>query len=291
MAISSADIMKLRNSTGAGMMDCKGALDEAGGDMEKAVEILRKKGILKAAKRADKVASEGMVVGVVSADNKFGAVVEVNSETDFVSKSDDFASFVTLVAEAVLKSNPADVSALNSVALSNGKTVSETVGELTSKIGEKIGVRRFVRYESTTGSVYSYLHGTKIAVLVEIEGGDKELGSDITMQIAASSPKALDRSGVDATLVEKERDVYAAQLRAQGKPENIIENILKGKLDKFYGEVCLLEQPFIKNEDLTITKLLAAKNAKIVRYTRLELGEGIEKIEKNFAEEVAEQIK
>lgn len=289
MTITAGDIMKLRSSTGAGMMDCKGALEEAEGDMDKAAELLRKKGIVKAAKRADKVAAEGKVVSFVSADNKVGALVEVNSETDFVAKSDDFSAFVSDIAQAIAEKNPADAGALNNIMLSSGKTVADAVSELTIKIGEKISVRRFVRYES--GLVVSYLHGAKIGILVELEGGDKELGMDVAMQIAAANPKSVDRDGVDATLIEKEREIFGDQLRQQGKPENIIENILKGKMDKFYGEVCLLEQPFIKNEDVTIKQLVEQKGAKINRFTRYELGEGIEKVEKDFAAEVAEQMK
>ena len=288
MTITAGDIMKLRASTGAGMMDCKGALEEAGGDMDKAAEILRKKGIVKAAKRADKIAAEGKIAAFVSPDNKFGAVVEVNSETDFVAKSDDFSNFANAVAEAIAQNNPADIEALNSVTLSTGKTVTDAISELTVKIGEKISVRRFTRYES--GVVVAYLHGAKIGVLVEMEGGDAALGNDVAMQIAAANPKSVDRDGVDATLVEKEKEIYAEQLRQQGKPENIIENILKGKMDKFYGEVCLLEQPFIKNEEMTIKQLADQKGAKILAFTRYELGEGIEKKEKDFAAEVAEQM-
>lgn len=289
MTITASDIMKLRTATGAGMMDCKNALEEVGGDMEKAAEVLRKKGIVKAAKRADKVAAEGKVVSFVSADNKQGVLVEVNSETDFVAKSDDFVSFTNMIAEAVANNNPSDVEALSSVVLSNGKTVADTVSDLTVKIGEKISVRRFVRYDS--GLVVSYLHGSKIGVLVELQGGDVALGNDVAMQIAAANPKSVDRDGVDSTLIEKEREIYAEQLRQQGKPENIIENILKGKMDKFYGEVCLLEQPFIKNEEITIKQLVDQKGAQIIRFSRFELGEGIEKQEKDFAAEVAEQIK
>jgi len=288
MTITASDIMKLRTVTGAGMMDCKSALEEADGDMDKAAEILRKKGVIKAAKRADKIAAEGKIVSFVSSDNNFGALVEVNSETDFVAKSEDFVSFANEVAEAIAKNNPVDLNALNEVTLANGKTVSNTLSELTIKIGEKISIRRFVRYDN--GLVVSYLHGTKIGVLVEMEGGDVALGVDIAMQIAAANPKSIDRAGVDASLVEKEKEIYVAQLRQQGKPENIIENILKGKMDKFYGEVCLLEQPFIKNEDITIQQLIDTKGAKIKRFTRYELGEGIEKVEKDFAAEVAEQM-
>jgi elongation factor Ts len=291
MGVSASDVMKLRNMTGAGMMDSKNALEEAGGDMDKAAELLRKKGIIKAAKRADKVASEGLVTGFVSADGKTGALVEVNCETDFVGKSDDFVAFAKSVAQAVADTNPADLDALQNASLSTGGTVGETANNLTLKIGEKISVRRFTRYTATDGQIYSYLHGTKIGVLLEMTGGDKELGTDVAMHIAASNPKSLDRSGVDAGLIASERDVYAAQLKAQGKPENIIENILKGKMDKFYSEVTLLEQAFIKNEDVKVGDLVKNKGAAIARFVRYELGEGIEKVTKDFAAEVAEQLK
>lgn len=291
MTISAADIMKLRNQTGAGMMDCKNALEEAGGDMEKAADLLRKKGIVKAAKRADKVAADGKIVVKVSPDNKSGVVVEVNSETDFVAKSDDFIAFANDVAEAVLANNPTDVVALNEAKLSSGKTVAEVVSDLTLKIGEKIGVRRFAKFESADGVVVAYLHGTKIGTLVEISGNDVELANEVAMHVAAANPKYVTRDQVDSSDVEKEKEVYVEQLKAQGKPANIIENIVKGKLDKYYSEICLVEQSFIKDEDKTVKQLVEAKGSQVRRFARFELGEGIEKVVKDFAQEVAEQIK
>ncbi|OGH80959.1 MAG: translation elongation factor Ts [Candidatus Magasanikbacteria bacterium RIFCSPLOWO2_02_FULL_44_11] len=290
MAISAADISKLRASTGAGMLDCKNALEEAGGDMEKAAEILRKKGIVKAAKRADKVASEGRVVTKVSADDKVGALVELNCETDFVGRSDDFNKLAEMVAEVVVKKAPADLAALNAISLEDGKTIEATIHDLTLKIGEKISLRRFARFESA-GLVASYMHGTKIGVLVDLTGGTKELGVDVAMHAAASNPKYLNRAAVPSEAIAKEKEIFAEQLRAQGKPANIIENILKGKIDKYYGEVCLVEQPFIKNEELTVQKLLDQGKATLNRFVRFELGEGIEKASKDFASEVAEQLK
>ena len=288
MTITSADIVKLRNATGAGMMDCKNALEEAGGDQEKAADLLRKKGILKTAKRADKVAADGKVVVVVHSDQKSGAIAEVNSETDFVAKSDDFIKFSKDVVDAILANNPADLKALEKVKLSSGKTVSETVSELTLKIGEKIGVRRFARF-STDGLLAMYLHGAKIGVLVEVDCKDHGLALEIAMHIAATNPKYLSRDQVDQAEVAKEKAIYAEQLK--GKPANIMENILKGKLEKFYGEICLLEQPFIKDEDTTVGKLAEKAGCKIKRFVRYELGEGIEKVTKDFATEVAEQLK
>lgn len=290
MTISASDIMKLRQTTGAGMMDCKSALEEAGGDMEKAAEILRKKGVVKAAKRADKVAAEGRIAGYVHNDEKQAVLVEVNCETDFVGKSDDFVNFSKAVAEAVLVNNPSDVAALMTVKLPSGQTVEEAMHEVTLKSGEKVSIRRFVRYE-TADRVVAYFHGTRIGVLVEMKGADAELAIDVAMHVAAANPKYLKREEVPSDEIDKEKEIYAEQLRAQGKPANIIENILKGKVDKYYGEICLLEQAFIKDEEKTVGKLVEGKGASIARFARLELGEGIEKVEKNFADEVAEQLK
>jgi elongation factor Ts len=291
MTISAADVMKLRNSTGAGMMDCKSALEEAAGDFDKAADLLRKKGIVKAAKRADKVAADGKIVAVVNADQKAGALAEVNSETDFVAKSDEFIKFSKDVVDAIESAKPADLKALDSVKLPSGKTVSETVSELTLKIGEKIGVRRFVRYEAKGGIVAMYLHGTKIGVLVELTGNDRALALDIAMHIAAANPRYLNRDQVDPAVVAAEKSVYEEQLKNQKKPANIIENIVKGKLDKFYSEICLTEQAYIKDEEKTIKQMTEKAGASIVRFARFELGEGLEKNTKDFATEVAEQLK
>lgn len=289
MAISAAEISKLRAQTGAGMLDCKNALEEAGGDMDQAAELLRKKGIVKAAKRADKIAAEGRVVSAINAEQKVGALVEVNCETDFVASSDDFVKLAQALAETVVKNAPADMDALLKSTLDNGLTVEASVTGLTLKIGEKVSVRRFERYEST-GLVASYLHGTKIGVLVDLTAGTNEIGSDVALHIAAANPRYATRDQVPSDEINKEKEIYAEQLRAQGKPENIIENILKGKVDKFYGEICLVEQPFIKNEDVTVEKLLADAGAKVTRFVRYELGEGIEKSSKDFASEVAAQL-
>lgn len=267
-------------------MDCKKALEEANGDMDVAADILRKKGITKAAKRADKVASEGLVYGLST--GKVGALVEVNSETDFVSNGEDFINFTKAVTQAVADNNVNSVEELASVKLSSGQTVSETLNALTLKLGEKMNIRRIARFEGDLISVY--LHGTKIGVMVALSGGDAALGTEIAMHIAAANPKYLTRSEVPTEILDKEKEIYAEQLRQQGKPDNIIENILKGKMDKFYGEICLPEQPFIKDEEKTIQKLLTEKGAEVKKFVRYELGEGIEKVAKNFADEVAEQM-
>ncbi|MDO8625934.1 MAG: translation elongation factor Ts [Candidatus Magasanikbacteria bacterium] len=291
MPISSGDIMKLRAQTGAGMMDCKNALEEAGGDMDKAGEILRKKGIVKAAKRADKIAAEGLIVIAKSPDLKAAVLVEVNSETDFVGASPDFKALAEAIAEAALENKAESVEAALGAKLASGKTVSEAMSEMSLKVGEKIGVRRAVLVTASSGIVASYIHGTKIGVLVELEGGAADFGADVAMHVAASNPKYLNREGADQTDINKEKEIYAEQLRAQKKPENIIENIVKGKIDKYFGEVCLLEQPFIKDEETTVGKLAEKNSAKIIRFIRMELGEGIEKKQTDFAAEVKAQLK
>lgn len=292
MAVSATDVMKLRASTGAGMMDCKNALEEAGGDLGKASELLRKKGIVKAAKRADKVAADGHVIGLVNTDESAGAIIEVNCETDFVAKSDDFIKFAKTMGAIVLDNNPVDLEALNSQAMPSGQTVAEEIGELTLKIGEKISVRRFTRYAAAVGSkVYVYLHGTKIGTMVELSGGNATIGVDVAMHAAASNPKYLSRTEVAVEDIAKEKEVYAEQLKAANKPANIIENILKGKMEKYYGEICLLEQPFIKDEEKKVEVYVKTAGATIKRFVRYELGEGIEKKIMDFAAEVAEQLK
>ncbi len=290
MTITAADIAKLRAATGAGMMDCKAAMEEAQGDMEKASDILRKKGIVKAAKRADKVAAEGVIAGFVSADAKVGALVELNCETDFVSGGADFAAFANSLAKLVVETSPADEAALDAATLPSGETVATAVANLGLTVGEKVSIRRFARYDSA-GLVSVYLHGKKIGIMVDLTAGDAALGADVAMHIAATNPKCIDRTAIDPALVAREKDIYVDQLKQQGKPENMIENIVKGKMEKYFAEVCLVEQPFIKNEEVKVEKLLSDKNATVSRFVRFELGEGMEKIVKDFAAEVAEQLK
>lgn len=290
MTITPALITQLRTATGAGMMDCKNALEEAKGDIEAAADILRKKGIVKAAKRADKIAAEGVVAGFLSADKKVGALAEVNSETDFVSGSADFMAFANAVAKVIVEQNPADLSALNALALKDGMTVAETLSNFTLKVGEKIGVRRFVRFAPAAGAVALYLHNNKIGVLVEANAGADEALSGIAMHAAAMNPKYLSRAEVSPEDINKEKEVYAVQLAAAGKPPAMIENILKGKIEKYYGEITLLEQPFIKDEDKKVGDYAKAHNAVITRFARYELGEGIVKPKTDFAAEVAEQL-
>ncbi len=290
MAITASMVKDLRTKTGAGMMDCKKALVEAEGDLEKAVDILREKGLSQAAKKASRVAAEGAVVAAISADGKVGTVVEVNCETDFVGNNEDFRALAGAIAQQILATNPADVDALLASEM-NGKSIKDQVTEAVAKIGENISVRRFVRYESAEGTVHSYIHGGgKIGVLVEMKGGDAELGKDIAMQVAAANPSYLNRTEVPQTEIEHEKEVLAAEARNEGKPEAIIEKMVLGRVNKYYKEVCLVDQEFIKDGDLTVAKLLKSKSADVVRFARFQLGEGIEKKQDDLAAEVAKQL-
>ena len=292
--ISAAMVKELREKTGAGMMDCKKVLTEANGDMEKAAELLREKGIAKAAKKSDRIAAEGLVLGYVSEDKKVGAVVEVNSETDFVAQNAEFRSFVEEIAKQVALKNPNRVEdLLEQDSITNpGKKVSEVLIEKVSKIGEKLSIRRFTRFETTDGLIEKYIHGNgKIAVLVNTKNADDELAKDICMQIAAAKPEFLNREAVPQDRLDKEMEILKAQAMNEGKPEAIAEKIVQGRINKFYSEICLVEQPFVKDPDTKIQDLLKSKNAEIVEFARIETGEGIEKKEENFAEEVMKQIK
>ena len=295
MATITAGMVKdLREKTGAGMMDCKKVLTEADGDMEKAIELLRERGIAKAAKKSDRIAAEGLVLGYVSEDQKSGAVVEVNSETDFVAQNAEFRSFVEAVAKQVVLKNPADVEALleQESIEEAGKKVSEVLIDKTAKIGEKLSIRRFTRFETTDGLIEKYIHGDgKIAVLVNLKGGDSNLAKDICMQIAAARPEYLNREAVPQERLDKEMEILKVQAMNEGKPEAIAEKIVQGRVGKFYSEICLVEQEFVKNPDIKVSELLKQNNSEVVEFARLEKGEGIEKKEENFAEEVMKQIK
>ena len=264
MAITAAMVKELRERTGAGMMDCKKALAETDGDMKAAIDYLREKGIAKAEKKAGRIAAEGAVTAYLSADAKAGAIVEINSET-----------------------NPVDLDALNASTL-DGKEVAALITEATATIGEKISLRRFARYEGA-GRVATYIHmGGKIGVLVELSGGDEQLGKDIAMQIAAAAPIAVDRSGVTADDIEHEKEVLRKQALEEGKPEKIVEKMVEGRINKFYEEVCLLEQKFVKDPEQKVSAVLGSVGVK--RFTRFQLGEGIEKKQEDFAAEVAAQM-
>ncbi len=284
-------VKELREKTGAGMMDCKKVLTETDGDMEKAAELLRERGIAKAAKKSGRIAAEGLVASYVAADRKVGAIVEVNAETDFVAKNDEFKSFVNDIAKIVAEENPADVEALLEVKyLGTEKTVRETLTEKIATIGENMSIRRFSRFEST-GLVESYIHGEgKIAVLVDFAKGDEEVAKDVCMQVAAARPEYLCEAEVPAEAVEKEMEILKAQAMNEGKPAEIAEKMVKGRIGKFYAEICLVNQEFVKNPDMKVSELLKSKGAEIVRFARFEKGEGLEKKEENFAEEVMKQL-
>ncbi len=289
-----AELVKdLREKTGAGMMDCKKVLTETNGDMEKAIELLRERGIAKAAKKSDRIAAEGLVYAYVTSNKKVGTLVEVNSETDFVAKNEDFRTFVADVAEQIATKNPADVAELlsqESIKVA-GKTVQEVLTDKIATIGENMSVRRFVRLESN-GLIESYIHGDgKIGVLVDLAKGESDLAKDVCMQVAAARPEYLNREEVPEEKVQKEMEILKAQAMNEGKPAEIAEKMVKGRIGKFYGEICLLEQPFVKNPDIKVEDLVKSKNAEIVRFARFEKGEGLEKREENFAEEVMKQIK
>ena len=288
MAVTAAMVKDLREKTGAGMMDCKKALAETDGDMQKAIDYLREKGIAKAAKKSGRIAAEGAVAAYVSKDEKIGVVVEVNCETDFAAKNEQFRALEKQIAETIAEKDPKDLDALNEIKV-GGKKISDLVTEATATIGEKISIRRFTRY-TTEGRIASYIHlGGKIGVLVDLTGGTVELGKDVAMQIAASNPIAVDRSDVPTEELEHEKEVLRKQALEEGKPEKIIERMVEGRINKFYKEVCLVEQVFVKDPEKAVKDVLG--KTKVNRFVRYQLGEGIEKKQEDFAAEVAAQIK
>ncbi len=292
MAITAAQVMELRKKTDAGMMECKKVLTETDGDMEKAIELLRERGITKAAKKADRIAAEGVVTAYISEDGKTGAVVEVNAETDFVAQNAEFREFAEDVAKQIVINNPKDVEELlGQLALSDtSKTVKDVLTEKIAKIGENLSVRRFARFTSE-GIVSKYIHGDgKIGVLISMENADEVLAKDICMQIAAAKPEFINRDNVPAERLNKEMEILKVQAMNEGKPEAIAEKIVQGRLGKFYEEICLVDQAFVKNPDMKIKDLLASKKASVLEFVRFEKGEGIEKKEENFAEEVQKQL-
>jgi elongation factor Ts len=294
MAISAAQVKELRERTGSGMMECKKALVEANGDMDAAAEALRKAGMAKADKKAGRVAAEGLVVIEISDDNNTAAMVEVNCETDFVAKKEDFQEFATAIARRVLADDPADIDTLLGMPLHDGDATSieEARKALIATIGENITVRRFTRVESK-GQLASYRHGVRIGVLVDVEGGNAGLGKDLAMHIAAHDPRpvCVSEDQVPEEMLAAEREIFTAQARESGKPDNIIEKMIEGRIRKFLGEITLLGQSFVKDPDQTVSKLLQAANATVLRFERMELGEGIEKKSENFADEVMAQVK
>ena len=289
--ISAGLVKELREKTGAGMMDCKKVLTETDGDMEKAAELLRERGIAKAAKKSGRIAAEGLVTVYISDDKKVGSIIEVNAETDFVSKNEEFKEFVNVVAKVVAESNPADVdSLLNTKYIGSDKTVGEVLTDKIATIGEHMSIRRFARYESA-GLVEGYIHGDgRIAVLVDFDGGDSELAKDVCMQITAANPEYLSREEVPEERTQKEMEILKAQAMNEGKPAEIAEKMVQGRIGKFYSEICLVDQVFVKDSNVKVGDLIKSKGAKLNRFVRFEKGEGIEKAEENFAEEVMKQL-
>ena len=294
MTVTAESVRQLRERTGAGMMECKRALVETNGDLDAAAELMRKQGLAKADKKASRVAAEGVIATAVSADGKTAVMVEVNCETDFVARGDDFTGFAAAVAAAALAGNPADVEALLALTGTAGQAIDELRRVLIAKIGENISVRRFVRVESA-GSLGSYLHGTRIGTLVAIEGGDAALARDLAMHVAASSPRYLSAAQVPAEDVAKERSIRIEMSqndeKNKGKPEAVLVKIVEGGLNKWFNEITLMGQPFVKDDKLSIEKLLAAASAKVTRFERLEVGAGIEKKQEDFVAEVMAQAK
>ena len=290
--ITASQVKELREKTCAGMMDCKKVLAETNGDEEKAIELLRERGIAKAAKKSDRIAAEGLVETYITPDGKAGVAVEVNAETDFVAKNEEFRTFVKEVAKQIAETNPANVEELlaQKSIVDGSKTVQEVLTDKIAKIGENMSIRRFERYE-TDNMIESYIHGDgKIAVLVEVKGNDSTFAKDVCLQIAAAKPEYLARENVPEERVQKEMEILKAQAMNEGKPAEIAEKMVQGRIGKFYGEICLVEQEFVKAPDVKVGDLAKQKGCEIVRFARLEKGEGLQKKEENFAEEVAKQI-
>jgi elongation factor Ts len=289
--ITAALVKELRERTGAGMMDCKKALHEAQGNIEAAVEALRKSGLAKADKKAGRIAAEGLIMIRQANEGKAVAMVEVNCETDFVSKRDDFDDFATAIADLVLREDPRDLDTLLAMPLEGDKSVDYVRRELVAKIGENINVRRFVRYATREGILGNYLHGKRIGVVVELRGGDEQLAKDIAMHVAASKPICIREDQVPAELLAKEREIYAAQAASSGKPASIIAKMVEGRLRKYVAEVTLLGQAFVKDPEQSVETLLKSAQASVIAFQRYELGEGIEKKTESFAEEVMAQVR
>jgi elongation factor Ts len=291
MSITAAMVKELRERTGSGMMECKKALTEANGDMELAIENMRKSGLAKADKKSGRTAAEGVIGIKVSDDAKIAVMVDVNCETDFVAKGEDFVNFVNNVTAALLTSDVGTDEQLQSMKLADGSMVDEVRRSLIAKLGENITIRRFVKYHTEQGGTASYLHGSKIGVIVELAKADSELGKDIAMHIAASKPECVSEDQVPAELIEKEKEIFSAQAAESGKPAEIIEKMIGGRISKFLAEITLLGQPFVKDDKTTVGKLVASKGNSVIRFARFEVGEGIEKKEENFAEEVMAQVR
>ena len=291
MSISAALVMQLRERTGAGMMECKKFLIATNGDIELAISEMRKAGQAKADKKADRIAAEGVIVALRSADGRTAVMLEINSETDFVARDENFTNFANKVAETALKGSAEDVAALaNETLVGTSTTVEQARQELVAKIGENIKLRRMVRM-SCDGVIGHYLHGSRIGVMVSLKNGDEVLAKDIAMHVAASRPMVINRDQVPADAIENERDIFTAQARESGKPQDIIDKMIEGRINKFIDEVSLLGQPFVKDPNKKVSQLLKENNAEVLSFIRYEVGEGIEKKEDNFVEEVMAQVR
>lgn len=289
MAITASLVKELRERTGAGMMECKKALVETDGDIEAAAELMRKSGAAKADKKAGRVAADGAIKALVSEDGKTAVIVEINSETDFVAKDENFQAFSDQVATAIMENRPGSVEEVSAMTLPSGQTVEEARQALIAKVGENIQVRRF-ELVSTEGGIASYLHGSRIGVLVD-STATAEMSRDVAMHIAAVNPQYVDQDSVPAEFIEKEKGILIAQAESSGKPAEIIEKMIQGRLNKLLAEVTLVGQPFVKDPDQTVGKLLSSAGASISGFIRFEVGEGIEKKTEDFAAEVAAQLK
>ncbi len=292
MAITAALVKELRDRTGSGMMECKKALVASNGDVEVAIDEMRKSGLAKADKKSDRIAAEGVVAIEISADGKQAVMLEINSETDFVAKADDFTAFVDNVTKAVLAAQPADLDALMALTLNDaGDTIEAVRQTLVAKIGENIKIRRFALMATEAGVIGSYRHGDRIGTMVRLSGGDLALAKDLAMHVAANRPQAISAAELPAELLEKERDIVATQAKESGKPDAIVEKMVEGRMSKFVNEISLMGQPFVKDPDVTVEKLVKQASATVEAFECFEVGEGIEKAVDNFAEEVMAQVK
>lgn len=291
-AVTAAQVKELRERTGAGMMECKKALEATGGDMQTAIEELRKSGRAKADKKASRIAAEGVVIIKSTSDGKQSVMVEINSETDFVARDENFLAFADAVARTALAAKVQDIQALSKLPIDGhaGMTVDEARQALIAKVGENVNIRRIILTNITAATVGTYLHGNRIGVLVELDTDNQDLAKDVAMHIAASKPMVIAPEDVSADIVAKEKEIYMAQAAGSGKPQEIIEKMVNGKLKKFLDEISLLGQPFVKDPDVMVSNLLGKNRAKVIAFTRFEVGEGIEKEEENFVEAVMAQV-
>lgn len=287
--ISAALVKELRERTGAGMMECKKALEASKGDIELAIEELRKSGIAKAGKKAGRIAAEGAIIIAASDDNKHAVMVEINSETDFVARDANFTAFTQNVGNAALQSGAQDVEALSAVKSADGKTIEDARLELVTKVGENVQIRRLQKTSGNAAYVGSYLHGNRIGVMVELDVSNEELARDVAMHVAASRPIVVSPDKVPQDLIDKEKEIYTAQAATSGKPQEIIEKMVVGRMKKFLDEVSLTGQPFVKDPDMTVGTLLSRNKAKVLAFYRYEVGEGIEKVTEDFREAVMSQ--